>query len=107
VQFVKFVASLPAVNPFPKFLPRLSRVLRVCVTAFYDTGFSRVTRPRGLGGSGQGTLDLLPFTNNVLRSSTGAEVQFLLAVIGAPFRLIFAYNPQRLVIEGQLLLNLR
>jgi hypothetical protein len=30
------------------------------------------------------------------RGSTGVEVQFMLPVIGAPFRLIFAYNPQTL-----------
>jgi outer membrane protein assembly factor BamA len=35
-------------------------------------------------------------TNNTLRGSTGLEVQFVLPVVSAPFRLIFAFNPQRL-----------
>jgi len=30
----------------------------------------------------------------VVRGSSGVEVQFLLPVVSAPFRLIFAFNPQ-------------
>ena len=39
---------------------------------------------------------LIPSTNGVVRGSTGLEIDFLLPVVSAPFRLIFAYNPQRL-----------
>ena len=38
----------------------------------------------------------LPGTNSGLRSSMGVELQVIMPVINAPFRLIFAYNPLRL-----------
>jgi outer membrane protein insertion porin family len=68
------------------------------VSAFYDVGISRVTRPGGLGNFGTSTIDLVRSTNSVVRGSTGAEIQFLLPVVSAPFRLIFAYNPH--IFEG-------
>jgi len=64
------------------------------VAAFYDMGISRVSRPKSLGGFGASTLQLIGPTNSTVRGSTGAEIQFLLPVISAPFRLIFAFNPQ-------------
>lgn len=30
----------------------------------------------------------------MFRSSTGVEISFMLPMVNAPFRLIFAYNPQ-------------
>ena len=36
---------------------------------------------------------LVTVTNRVVRSSTGLEVSFMLPMVNAPFRLIFAYNP--------------
>ena len=38
-------------------------------------------------------VDIVGSTNNAVRGSTGVEVQFVLPVVSAPFRLIFAYNP--------------
>jgi outer membrane protein insertion porin family len=38
----------------------------------------------------------LPGTNSGLRMSTGLEVQVVMPVINAPFRLIFALNPSRI-----------
>jgi outer membrane protein insertion porin family len=35
------------------------------------------------------------FAMNAFRTSTGAEVRFFMPVLNVPFRLIFAYNPQR------------
>ncbi|MCL4811631.1 MAG: BamA/TamA family outer membrane protein [Vicinamibacteraceae bacterium] len=35
------------------------------------------------------------FTLNEFKTSTGAEVRFFMPVLNVPFRLIFAYNPQR------------
>ena len=35
------------------------------------------------------------FAMNDFRTSTGAEVRFFMPVLNVPFRLIFAYNPQR------------
>jgi outer membrane protein insertion porin family len=67
------------------------------VAAFYDLGMARVTRKQSLGDFGASSIDLVGSTNNAIRGSTGVEIQFILPVVSAPFRLIFAYNPQRLV----------
>jgi hypothetical protein len=32
---------------------------------------------------------------SAFKSSTGAEIRFFMPVLNVPFRLIFAYNPQR------------
>ena len=34
-------------------------------------------------------------TRSAFKTSTGAEVRFFMPVLNVPFRLIFAYNPQR------------
>jgi outer membrane protein insertion porin family len=41
-------------------------------------------------------LNTVPHTNFVPRMSNGAEIQVILPVINAPFRLYYAYNPLRL-----------
>ena len=41
-------------------------------------------------------LNTVPFTNYVPRMSNGAELQVILPIVNAPFRLYFAYNPLRL-----------
>jgi outer membrane protein insertion porin family len=41
-------------------------------------------------------LNTVPGTNFVPRMSTGAELQVILPIVNAPFRLYFAYNPLRL-----------
>jgi outer membrane protein insertion porin family len=64
------------------------------LAAFYDVGLSRVSRPGQMGNFGTGTVSLIQSTNGVIRGSTGVEIDFLLPVVSAPFRLIFAYNPQ-------------
>jgi outer membrane protein insertion porin family len=64
------------------------------MAAFYDYGINRVSHIAGLGTQGPNTLELINSTNNLPRGSTGVEFQFMLPVISAPFRLIFAYNPQ-------------
>jgi outer membrane protein assembly factor BamA len=64
------------------------------VAAFYDAGLTRITQPSTIRNFGSSTVELIGPTNNVIRASTGAEVQFLLPMVNAPFRLIFAYNPQ-------------
>jgi outer membrane protein insertion porin family len=64
------------------------------VAGFMDFGTAAVYRKNNLKILGPDTfVELQNGTNNVLRMSTGAEVQFLLPVINQPFRLIFAYNP--------------
>jgi outer membrane protein assembly factor BamA len=47
-------------------------------------------------------------TGNILqtgfKTSTGAEIRFFMPVLNVPFRLIFAYNPQRAgIFDNQLL----
>jgi outer membrane protein insertion porin family len=42
----------------------------------------------------------LAHTNYVLRMSTGAELQIILPVVNAPFRLYYAYNPFRVDTEA-------
>lgn len=66
------------------------------ISAFYDMGLARASRKKSLGDFGASSVDIIQSTNNALRGSTGVEVQFVLPVVSAPFRLIFAYNPQRL-----------
>jgi outer membrane protein insertion porin family len=64
---------------------------------FADIGSSFILREQDLVVFGPDTyIDLVENTNNVLRMSTGAEVQFLLPMLNQPFRLIFAYNPIRM-----------
>jgi outer membrane protein insertion porin family len=41
-------------------------------------------------------LNNVPFTNFVPRMSSGAELQVILPIVNAPFRLYYAYNPLRL-----------
>ncbi len=67
------------------------------VSAFYDMGVTSVTDQRALGVFGQATDNtLIKATNWVPRSSTGVEISFMLPMVNAPFRLIFAFNPQTL-----------
>jgi outer membrane protein insertion porin family len=68
------------------------------VSPFYDIGSTLVTRRNQLKVYGETSdITLIDETNSVIRSSVGLEVQFLLPVVQAPFRLIFAFNPNRLV----------
>ncbi len=73
------------------------------MAAFYDVGLTRISRPASLGSFGAGAVDVVRSTNSVVRGSTGVEVQFLLPVVSAPFRLIFAYNPQ--IFEGTVMVG--
>jgi outer membrane protein insertion porin family len=66
------------------------------MAGFYDIGITRATRKSSLGDFGASDVHIIGNTNNKFRGSTGVEVQFVLPVVSAPFRLIFAYNPQRL-----------
>ena len=72
---------------------RMPIVGPLAVSPFYDVGFNRVTSLKELGNTGATTIDLISATNGVIRSSTGIEIQFLLPVVSAAFRLIFAFNP--------------
>ena len=64
--------------------------------AFYDIGVTRAMRKSSMGDFGASTVDIVAGTNSKFRASTGMEFQFTLPIVNAPFRLIFAYNPQRL-----------
>ena len=65
----------------------------VTVALFADVGMSTVTQYDKLGFSPDTTIYLLDSTNGKWRTSTGVELQFMLPMINAPFRLIFSYNP--------------
>jgi outer membrane protein insertion porin family len=66
------------------------------LAAFYDMGIVRASRINSLGNFGVSHVDIIDSTNRAIRGSTGVEIQFVLPVVSAPFRLIFAYNPQTL-----------
>lgn len=73
---------------------RIPVVGPLSVSMFGDIGTATVLRKNKLRVFGQDTdIQLLENTNRQWRASTGLEVQFLLPVVNAPFRLIFAYNP--------------
>ena len=67
----------------------------VGISLFYDVGISTVLDKSGLGVFGASTTNtLIESSNRAVRSSTGLEISFMLPMVNAPFRLIFAYNPQ-------------
>lgn len=66
------------------------------VALFGDVGLSTVIKKDKLGFSTDTNIYLIESTNNKWRASVGAEIQFMLPMINAPFRLIFAYNPVRI-----------
>jgi outer membrane protein insertion porin family len=45
--------------------------------------------------AGQAYAEGEPITLNKIRTSTGAELRFVMPVLNVPFRLIYAWNPQR------------
>ena len=75
----------------------------VRLVLFYDAG--QVQPGPELVGPGPFTPDSAFYGNTLrpgqnfrwkdFRTSTGAEVRFFMPVLNVPFRLIFAYNPQR------------
>ena len=83
----------------------------VTLAAFFDAGLNTVLRRSQLrlnldrrselsakfpGQEFPSRVNLLPGTNRQIRTSTGLEVQVLLPVVNAPFRVYWAYNPNRL-----------
>jgi len=73
----------------------------VRLIAFYDAGQVQpgVTTTNipfvGLGGFNVYQTPSKPFGWQDFKTSTGLEVRFFMPVLNVPFRLIFAYNPQR------------
>ena len=71
---------------------------------FFDVGNSWVLKKNQLSrqvvdSEGKFTTEavrFLPGTNSGIRTSTGVELQVMMPVINAPFRLIFAVNPNRI-----------
>ncbi len=76
----------------------------VALAPFFDAGNSWVIKKGQLTRqivNSDGTftavpVQFLPGTNAGIRSSTGVELQILLPVIRAPFRIIYAQNPNRI-----------
>ena len=73
----------------------------VTAAPFFDAGNAWVVGKNQLGRQildAEGKLQteavrFLPGTNSGVRTSTGVELQVMMPVINAPFRLIFAFNP--------------
>jgi outer membrane protein insertion porin family len=83
-------------------IPIIGRVFTMA--PFFDVGNAWVVRKSQLtrqvfNSDGQLTTEqvkFLPGTNSGIRTSTGVELQVMMPVINAPFRLIFAVNPNRI-----------
>jgi outer membrane protein insertion porin family len=87
---------------------RIPIVGPVILAAFFDAGLNKVSRPSQLSlNSGRiaELNSLYPQANfssraqmaagtQVMRSSTGLELQVIMPVVNAPFRIYWAYNPQ-------------
>jgi outer membrane protein insertion porin family len=73
----------------------------VRLIAFYDAGqvqpgTTTTTTPFvDLGAFNSFTTPSKPFAWKDFKTSTGLEIRFFMPVLNVPFRLIFAYNPQR------------
>jgi outer membrane protein insertion porin family len=90
-------------------IPIVGRVFTMA--PYFDIGNAWVLRKNQLtrqvlNSEGQLTTEqvkFLPGTNSGFRTSTGVELQVMMPVINAPFRLIFAVNPNRVhsVFHGQ------
>jgi len=81
---------------------RIPLVGPVTMSVFGDIGMTTITQFDKLGFSPDSNVYLLKDTNREYRVSTGIELQFMLPMINAPFRLIFAYNPVRMTREFRL-----
>jgi outer membrane protein insertion porin family len=76
----------------------------VTMAPFFDAGNAWVARKGQLrrefvdtdGKVKSESVRFLPGTNSGIRTSTGVEFQVMMPVINAPFRLIFAFNPNRI-----------
>ncbi len=82
---------------------RIPLVGPITLAPFADLGGSWVIQKSQLrrqvvdseGNIRSESVRFLSGTNSLFRGSTGAEIQVIMPVINAPFRLIFAYNPLR------------
>ncbi len=87
---------------------RIPIVGPVTLAVFFDAGANKIVRPSQLtlnpdrvtdseqpvsAGRLQRPCDHRPGTQQ-MRSSTGVELQVMMPVVNAPFRLYWAYNPQ-------------
>jgi outer membrane protein insertion porin family len=76
----------------------------VTMAPFFDLGNAWVAkkdqlRREFINSEGKAQIEsvkFLPGTNSGIRTSTGVEFQVMMPVINAPFRLIFAFNPNRI-----------
>lgn len=83
---------------------RIPLVGPITLAPFLDVGNTWITRKQELlrevtlsdGRTRLENARFLAGTNSGIRSSTGVELQVIMPVINAPFRLIFAYNPNRI-----------
>lgn len=103
-QFVPVGGDAEAVANFEYRIPIAGPVT---LAAFFDAGMNKILRPGQLSLNPSrltelnGTFPSAGFTGNAviapgsqkIRTSTGLELQVLLPVVNAPFRIYWAYNP--------------
>ena len=61
-----------------------------------DTNFNCIDTVPGNTLNFKRNLDIVPGTNWVPRMSTGLELQVIMPIVNAPFRIYYAYNPLRM-----------
>ena len=117
-SFVPVTQSIPTyqlifpggdTNAITNFEYRIPIVGPVILAAFFDAGVNRLTRPGQLTlnpsriaelnsqfpqAGFDGRAKIAPGTQSI-RTSTGLELQIMMPVVNAPFRLYWAYNPNR------------
>jgi len=81
------------------FMETLTRRVIPDLPTLYDPNFALVPAldPRTLGPLNPATIST---TVSAFKTSTGVEARLFMPVINVPFRLIFAYNPQRFGVLG-------
>jgi outer membrane protein insertion porin family len=99
---VNFIALPSQLNLTPENLANLNNIPFGCPS--FDVNFN-CTGTQTAHFSGQ--LKPIPGTNYTPRMSTGLELQVLLPIVNAPFRIYYAYNPLRLdtVVNNQSLVT--
>ncbi len=118
VGFINFQAKVPTyqittpggdTEAIGNFEYRIPIFGPVTLAAFFDAGINRISLPNQLrvntqvlnqlntdfGRQFNPRVLLAPTTNSTVRISTGLELQFMLPIIQAPFRIYYAVNPSR------------
>src|SRR5262249_9045832 len=108
IPIYQFVAPGGDTQVVTNFEYRIPIVGPVTLAAFFDAGIDKLTLTNQLKLNPDRIADLnaqfpaagfsgkavIPAGTQAMRSSTGLELQVLMPVVNAPFRIYWAYNPQ-------------